>query len=81
MLAEAVTTYVAVRRATGYAFRSEATLLQSFAAFADARSPAVIRTDVHAPSRAFLSHDHVQQCGSATPTCKRRRCTRAPIRR
>lgn len=46
MLAEAVTTYVAIRRATGYAFRSEATLLQSFAAFAAARSPAVIRTDV-----------------------------------
>jgi integrase len=36
MLTPAVGAYVAVRRATGFAFRSEASLLQSFAAFSDA---------------------------------------------
>jgi len=36
MLTEAVEKYVAMRRATGFAFRSEGSLLQSFAAFSDA---------------------------------------------
>src|SRR5260370_17884901 len=36
MLTQAVGAYVAVRRATGFAFRSEGSLLQSFAAFSDA---------------------------------------------
>lgn len=36
MLTQAVEAYVAMRRATGFAFRSEGSLLQSFAAFSDA---------------------------------------------
>jgi integrase len=36
MLTQAVESYIAMRRATGYAFRSEGSLLQSFAAFSDA---------------------------------------------
>lgn len=36
MLTQAVDSYIAVRRATGFAFRSEGSLLQSFAAFSDA---------------------------------------------
>ena len=36
MLTQAVTSYIAMRRATGFAFRSEGSLLQSFAAFSDA---------------------------------------------
>lgn len=36
MLTHAVESYIAVRRATGFAFRSEGSLLQSFAAFSDA---------------------------------------------
>jgi site-specific recombinase XerD len=36
MLTQAVESYIAVRRATGFAFRSEGSLLRSFAAFSDA---------------------------------------------
>ena len=36
MLTEAVESYIAVRRATGFAFRSEGSLLKSFAAFSEA---------------------------------------------
>ena len=36
MLIQAVESYIAVRRATGFAFRSEGSLLQSFAAFSEA---------------------------------------------
>ena len=36
MLTQAVESYVAMRRATGFAFRSEGSLLQSFAAFSEA---------------------------------------------
>jgi integrase/recombinase XerD len=36
MLTQAVEAYVAMRRATGFAFRSEGSLLHSFAAFSDA---------------------------------------------
>jgi integrase len=36
MLTKAVESYIAVRRATGFAFRSEGSLLQSFAAFSEA---------------------------------------------
>jgi integrase len=36
MLTKAVEEYIAMRRATGFAFRSEGSLLQSFAAFSDA---------------------------------------------
>ncbi len=35
MLTQAVTSYIGVRRATGFAFRSEGSSLQSFAAFSD----------------------------------------------
>jgi site-specific recombinase XerD len=38
MLTQAVTSYIAVRRATGFAFRSEGSLLQSFAAFPTPRA-------------------------------------------
>ena len=36
MLTQSVESYIAVRRATGFAFRSEGSLMQSFAAFSDA---------------------------------------------
>ena len=36
MLIQAVESYIAVRRATGFAFRSEGSLLKSFAAFSEA---------------------------------------------
>ena len=36
MLTQAVESYIALRRATGFAFRSEGSLLQSFAAFSEA---------------------------------------------
>ena len=36
MLTKAVESYIAVRRATGFAFRSKGSLLQSFAAFSEA---------------------------------------------
>ena len=40
MLAHAVEAYVAVRRAAGFAFKSEASLLKSFAAFSETRGEA-----------------------------------------
>ncbi len=43
MLADAVTAYVAIRRATGFAFRSEGLLLQSFARFSAARAESYVR--------------------------------------
>lgn len=43
MLADAVTAYVALRRAAGFAFRSEGTLLHSFARFAAARAESHVR--------------------------------------
>lgn len=43
MLAAAVTAYVAIRRATGFAFRSEGLLLQSFARFSAARAESHVR--------------------------------------
>ncbi len=43
MLAAAVASYVAVRRAAGFAFRSEARALESFAAFTAARTEAYVR--------------------------------------
>lgn len=46
MLTAAVTSYVAVRRATGFTFRSEARLLERFAAFSQARGTSLIRTSV-----------------------------------
>ena len=46
MLAAAVASYVAVRRATGFTFRSEALLLQSFAAFSEARAESYVRASL-----------------------------------
>jgi len=43
MLADAVTTYVAIRRAAGFAFRSAGLLLESFARFSDARGESAVR--------------------------------------
>ena len=46
MLASAVASYVAVRRAAGFSFRSEARLLDSFAAFSAARTEAYVRASL-----------------------------------
>lgn len=43
MLADAVRAYVAIRRAAGFAFRSEGMLLESFGAFADAKGERYVR--------------------------------------
>ncbi len=45
MLTQAVESYVAMRRATGFAFRSQADLLQSFAAFSDAAGKSYLRSE------------------------------------
>ncbi|MBV8818094.1 MAG: tyrosine-type recombinase/integrase [Acidobacteriaceae bacterium] len=45
MLTQAVESYIAVRRAAGFAFRSEGSLLQSFAAFSDAAGKQYISSD------------------------------------
>ena len=44
MLAQAVESYVAVRRAAGFAFNSEGAQLKSFAAFSEARGESYVRT-------------------------------------
>lgn len=44
MLAQAVESYVAVRRAAGFAFHSEGVQLKSFAAFSEARGESYVRT-------------------------------------
>jgi integrase/recombinase XerD len=46
MLAPAVESYVEVRRAAGFAFKSEASLLKSFAAFSDARGEHYVRSTI-----------------------------------
>jgi integrase len=46
MLAAAVDSYVAVRRAAGFTFRSEASLLKSFAAFSDTRGEPHVRASL-----------------------------------
>jgi integrase/recombinase XerD len=43
MLADAVRSYVAIRRAAGFAFRSEGVLLESFGAFSDTKGERYIR--------------------------------------
>jgi integrase/recombinase XerD len=45
MLTPAVDSYIALRRATGFAFRSEGSLLQSFAAFSDAAGKRYVTAD------------------------------------
>ena len=46
MLADAVTAYLAIRRATGFACRSEGTLLQSFARLSEERAESFVRTSL-----------------------------------
>jgi integrase/recombinase XerD len=46
MLAHAVASYVAVRRATGFAFKTAGSLLQSFATFSEARGEHYVRASV-----------------------------------
>ena len=45
MLTQAVESYIDMRKATGFAFRSEGSLLKSFAAFSDAASKQYVRSD------------------------------------
>ena len=58
MLTQAVESYIAVRRATGFAFRSEGSLLQSFAAFSDA-----------AGKRYVSAETAIEWAGSAPSLC------------
>src|SRR5207249_6007788 len=57
MLAKAVESYVAVRRATGFAFKSQGQMIMSFAAFSDAKGSHHVSTETaidwagSAPSR------------------------------
>jgi integrase len=46
VLAAAVASYVAIRRAAGFTFRSEALLLESFAAFSEARAEPYVRASL-----------------------------------
>lgn len=46
MLTNAVESYIAMRRACGFAFQSEGTCLRGFAAFSDARGHQHIRSDI-----------------------------------
>jgi integrase/recombinase XerD len=46
MLTKAVESYIAMRRACGFAFQSEGTCLQGFAAFSDARGHYHVRSDI-----------------------------------
>lgn len=46
MLTQAVESYVAVRRAAGFAFKSEGSLLKSFAAFSEARGEQYVRASI-----------------------------------
>ena len=62
MLTQSVESYIAVRRATGFAFRSEGSLLQSFAAFSDA-----------AGRRYVSAETAIEWAGSAPSLCQRAR--------
>src|SRR5262249_54324317 len=77
---QAVESYIAVRRATGFAFRSEGSLLQSFAAFSDATgkhyvsSQTAIEWAGSAPSLSQRARRlgqvirfAVHSCGGSTP--------------
>ena len=46
MLAHAVESYVALRRATGLVFRSEGALLKNFATFSDGRGESHVRAPI-----------------------------------
>ena len=62
MLTQSVELYIAIRRATGFAFRSEGSLLQSFAAFSDA-----------AGKRYVSAETAIKWAGSAPSLCQRAR--------
>ncbi len=62
MLTQAVESYVAMRRATGFAFLSEGSLLQSFAAFSDAAGKPYVSADTA-----------IEWAGSAPSLCQRAR--------
>ena len=81
MLTQAVESYIAVRRATGFAFRSEGSLLQSFAAFSDAAGKHYVSSETaiewagsrtvalstSAPAWPGDSICAVHSCGRSTP--------------
>jgi integrase/recombinase XerD len=46
MLTQSVETYLAVRRAAGFALRCEGSLLKSFAAFSERREPSYVSSDI-----------------------------------
>ena len=60
MLAAAVASYVALRRATGFAFRSEGLVLRSFAAFSEVRGESHVRASL-AVEWAGLAHEVPQR--------------------
>ena len=62
MLTQSVESYIALRRATGFAFRSEGSLLQSFAAFSDAAGKRYVSADTA-----------IEWAGSAPSLCQRAR--------
>ena len=62
MLTQSVESYIAVRRATGFAFRSEGSLLQNFAAFSDAAGQHYVSAETA-----------IEWAGSATSLCQRAR--------
>ena len=62
MLTQSVESYIAVRRATGFAFRSEGSLLQSFAAFSDAAGKCYVSAETA-----------IEWAGSAPSLCQRAR--------
>lgn len=62
MLTQSVEAYITLRRATGFAFRSEGSLLQSFAAFSDGRGKRYVSTETA-----------IEWAGSAASLCQRAR--------
>jgi hypothetical protein len=62
MLTQAVKSYIVVHRATGFAFRSEGSLLQSFAAFSDAAGKLYVSSETA-----------IEWAGSALSLCQRAR--------
>ena len=62
MLTQSVESYIAVRRATGFAFRSESSLWQSFAAFSDAAGKLYVNAETA-----------IEWAGSAPSPCQRAR--------
>jgi hypothetical protein len=63
MLTKAVDSYIAMRRACGFAFQSEGTCLRSFAAFSDAKG----HYQVGPPARCRYSIRSVRAGGRSVP--------------